>query len=112
MHKVGETSTASYHKCLKAFFPKILNRSRSSNNKILHKLDSHFFKHINLHIHNTVRKSEFRDAVFEYAPYFMKSFKNSHIVTLLGHITGKSQSGRAGADGSYFYSILYRDIRY
>ncbi len=50
-----------------------------------------------------IRQTELWNSVFQHPAETVNRFEHGHVVAAFGHIAGKSESGRTGADNSYLY---------
>jgi len=109
VHETRQTGTGADEDGLVAFGLKIIHAEGLTDNRILAELNAHGFEAIYLAIDDGVGQTELRNTIFEYAAYLVESLEDGDAVAVLGHITGESEAGRAGADhGDAWFSIVQR----
>ena len=70
-------------------FLKLVHGDRLAHDNVGLEVYAHLAKVLNFHVNDSVRETEFRNTVLQYAADFVQSLKYIDVITLLGHIASE-----------------------
>ena len=92
VHEVRQAGTRTDKYSLEALLLKFLYRDCLSYDYVSLEMHAHLSEVLDLHIDNTVRKTELRNAILQHTADFVKCLEHINIESLLYHIASETQS--------------------
>ena len=82
-----------------------------SYDAVCDEVNAHAPQTVDFKFDDSVRKTELRNSVFQYAADLVQCFEHGNFISALGHVAGKRESGRPGTDDGDAYSVGRHHLR-
>ena len=106
--KGRQTGTGANENCFKTVAEQLIDGFRAADNEVEHELNTEVLQRVDFLLHDSLRQTELRNAVHEYAACGVQCLENGNFVTHTSQIACTGQTGRACTNDGNLVTVGFR----